>query len=89
MALTKEEKQGISLEFGKNPQDTGSSQVQVVILTKEITHLTEHCQKNPKDFSTRRGLLQKVSARNSHLQYLQKTNADKYTEIVAKLGLRK
>jgi len=89
MAISKEEKQSICLEFGKNSQDTGSSQVQAVILTKEIIHLTGHCQKNPKDFSTRRGLLQKVSDRHSHLQYLQRTNASKYKEIVAKLGLRK
>ena len=89
MALTKEQKQSMSLEFGKNAEDTGSSPVQVAILTKEIIHLTGHCQKHPKDFSTRRGLLKKVSARNSHLQYLQKTNADKYREVIAKLGLRK
>jgi small subunit ribosomal protein S15 len=89
MAITKEEKQSIFAEFGKGPQDTGSSQVQAVILTREITHLTGHCQKNPKDFSTRRGLLQKVCDRHSHLQYLQRTDVSKYKEIVAKLGLRK
>lgn len=89
MAITKEEKQKICAEFGKGPQDTGSSQVQAVILTREITHLTGHCQKNPKDFSTRRGLLQKVSDRHSHLQYLQRTDISRYKELVAKLGLRK
>ena len=89
MAITKEEKQNICLEFGKNPQDTGSSQVQAVILTREITHLTGHCQKNPKDFSTRRGLLQKVCDRDRHLQYLKRTSLSVYREVVAKLGLRK
>lgn len=89
MAITKEEKQNIFNEFGKGSQDTGSSQVQVALLTKNIIKLTEHCQKNPKDFSTRRGLLQMVCNRRSFLKYLQKTDADKYKELVAKLGLRK
>ena len=54
MAITKEEKQNIFGEFGKNAQDTGSSTVQVAILTKDIVRLTTHCQQNPKDFSTRK-----------------------------------
>lgn len=87
--LTREEKQAICAEFGKGPQDTGSSQVQVALLTKNITILTAHCQKNPKDFSTRRGLLQMVCDRRSFLQYLQKKDVSKYKELVAKLGLRK
>ena len=89
MALTREEKQTICTEYGKGSQDTGSSQVQVALLTKDIITLTAHCQKNPKDFSTRRGLLQKVCDRRSHLQYLQKKDVSKYKELVAKLGLRK
>ena len=89
MSVTREEKQNIVNEFGKGSQDTGSSQVQVALLTKNIIKLTEHCQKNPKDFSTRRGLLKMVCSRRSFLKYLQKTDADKYKELVAKLGLRK
>ena len=89
MPITKEEKQNIIAEFGKGSQDTGSSQVQVALLTKNISKLTEHCQKNPKDFSTRRGLLQMVCDRRSFLKYLQKTDVSKYKELVAKLGLRK
>jgi len=89
MAITKEEKQNIFGEFGRNAQDTGSSQVQVALLTKDIMELTEHCQKNPKDHSTRRGLLKKVCNRRSLLTYLQKTDVNKYKEVVAKLGLRK
>ena len=89
MPMTKEEKQNIITEFGKGSTDTGSSQVQVAILTKNISMLTEHCQKNPKDFSTRRGLLQMVCDRRSFLKYLQKTDVSKYKELVAKLGLRK
>jgi small subunit ribosomal protein S15 len=89
MSITKEEKQNIFGEFGKNAQDTGSSQVQVALLTKDILKLTEHCKKNPKDHSTRRGLLQKVCSRRGLLTYLQKTDVNKYKELVAKLGLRK
>ena len=89
MAITKEERQNIFGEFGKSANDTGSSQVQIALLTKDITHLTEHCQQNPKDHSTRRGLLQKVCNRRSLLTYLQKTDVNKYKELVAKLGLRK
>jgi small subunit ribosomal protein S15 len=89
MAITKQEKQTIFAEFGINSQDTGSSQVQVALLTKNIVRLTEHCQQHPKDHSTRRGLLQMVCDRRSLLTYLQTTNANMYRELVAKLGLRK
>lgn len=89
MSLTREKKQNICAEFGKDLQDTGSSQVQVALLTEDITLLTAHCQKNPKDFSTRRGLLQKVCDRRKHLQYLQKNDVSKYKELLARLGLRK
>ena len=89
MSLTREEKQSICAEFGKGPQDTGSSQVQVALLTKNIVRLTDHCQKNPKDFSTRRGLLQMVCDRRSFLGYLQKKDPSKYKELITKLGLRK
>jgi len=89
MAITREEKQTIVNEFGTSAQDTGSSQVQVALLTKNINRLTEHCQKNPKDFSTRRGLLQMVCDRRSFLKYIQNTDDNKYKELLAKLGLRK
>lgn len=89
MSLSKEKKQTICAKFGKGPQDTGSSQVQVALLTEDILLLTEHCKKNPKDFSTRRGLLQKVCDRRSHLQYLQRRDVSKYKELLAELGLRK
>jgi len=89
MPMTKEEKQNIVNEFGKRSEDTGSSQVQVALLTKNIEKLTGHCQKNPKDFSTRRGLLKMVCARRSFLKYLQQTDTSKYKELLAKLGLRR
>ena len=89
MAITKEEKQTIFNEFGMRAQDTGSSQVQIALLTKDIIKLTEHCQENPKDHSTRRGLLKKVNNRRSLLTYLQKKDVDKYKDVITKLGLRK
>lgn len=89
MPMTKEERQTIVNEFGKSSQDTGSSQVQIALLSKNISKLTEHCQQNPKDFSTRRGLLQMVCDRRSFLKYLQRTDENKYKELLAKLGLRK
>jgi small subunit ribosomal protein S15 len=61
----------------------------VALLTKDIVHLTAHCQQNPKDYSTRRGLLQKVCDRRSLLTYLQRTDVNMYKELIAKLGLRK
>ncbi len=89
MALTREEKQHICSEYAKGTNDTGSSQVQIALLTKNIAVLTEHCQKNPKDFSSRRGLLQMVCDRRAHLKYVQKKDVGKYKELLAKLGLRK
>ena len=89
MALTKEEKQSIFSEFAKGSQDTGSSQVQIALLTKNIVAITEHCQKNPKDFSTRRGLLKMVCTRRGFLKYIQNSDENKYKELVAKLGLRR
>jgi len=89
MAVTKEEKQNIFTEFGNGGQDTGSSRVQIALLTKDINRLTDHCKENPKDFSTRRGLLKKVCNRRSLLTYLQKIDPNQYKELITRLGLRK
>lgn len=89
MALSHDEKKSIIAAHAINSYDTGSSQVQVALLTKDIVMLTDHCQKHPKDFSSRRGLLQKVCNRRSLLQYIQKKDINKYKELIAKLGLRK
>lgn len=89
MALYKEDKQNIIREFGLGALDTGSSQVQIALLTQNIKILTEHCQKNPKDFSCRRGLLRMVNRRRNFLQYLQRKDQNKYKELIATLGLRK
>ena len=89
MALTKEEKSAIIKDFAKNEKDTGSAEVQIAILTKEINDLTEHLKTHIHDYHSRRGLLQKVGRRRSLLQYLMKKDVTRYREIVKSLGLRK
>ena len=89
MALTKEEKQSIIKEFAKNEKDTGSAEVQIAILTKEINDLTEHLKVHIHDFHSRRGLLRKVGKRRNLLQYLAKKDIQSYREVIRKLGLRK
>lgn len=88
-SLSKEEKAKIISEFGRTPNDTGSSEVQVAILTVEINRLNEHLKVHPHDFHSRRGLLKKVGHRRNLLKYLRDTNLPKYREVIAKLGLRK
>ncbi len=89
MALTKEEKVKIIKEFGKNEKDTGSIEVQVAILTKEINDLTEHLKVHTHDYHSKRGLLMKVGQRKNKLNYLMKNDITKYREVINKLGLRK
>ena len=89
MALTKEVKQEIIKKFAKNENDTGSAEVQIAILTKEIDELTEHLKVHTHDYHSRRGLLKKVGQRRNMLQYLAKKDIQSYREVVKKLGLRK
>ena len=89
MALTKEEKAKIVSEFARSKNDTGSAEVQIAILTKEINDLTEHLKVHIHDFHSRRGLLKKVGQRRNMLQYLQKQDITRYRELIKKLGLRK
>jgi len=89
MSITNEEKQQLIKEHAVHASDTGSSEVQIAILTKRINTLTEHMKLNKKDFSTRRGLLVLVSRRNRLLAYLRDKNMDSYKALIAKLGLRK
>ncbi len=89
MALTKEEKVKIIKKFGKNEKDTGSIEVQVAILTKEINDLTEHLKVHTHDYHSKRGLLMKVGQRKNKLNYLMKNDITKYREVINKLGLRK
>ena len=89
MALTKEEKAKIVKEFGKNDKDTGSIEVQIAILTKEINDLTAHLKEHIHDYHSKRGLLMKVGQRRSKLNYLMKNDVTKYRDVINKLGLRK
>ena len=89
MALTKDEKQKLIKEFAKSENDTGSAEVQIAILTKEINDLTEHLKVHIHDYHSRRGLLKKVGQRRNMLQYLAKKDIQGYREVVKKLGLRK
>lgn len=89
MALTKEEKQSIIKEYRRDEKDTGSCEVQIAILTKEINDLTEHLKVHKHDYHSRRGLLKKIGQRRSMLQYLAKTDVTRYRELIQKLGLRK
>lgn len=87
--LTQAEKKDIIDQFKISDNDTGSSAIQVAILTAEINHLQGHCKANHKDYSSRRGLLQKVSGRKAHLKYLQNTNKESYQDLLKRLNLRK
>ncbi|MBT3271594.1 MAG: 30S ribosomal protein S15, partial [Spirochaetales bacterium] len=85
----KEEKETIIEEFGANSANTGSTEVQIALLTKRIEQLTEHFKVNKKDHNSRRGLLKLVGQRRRLLKYLQRTNLEGYRDILAKLNLRK
>ena len=82
-------KQEIIAKYGRTPNDTGSPEVQIALLTKRINDLTEHLKTHKKDFHSRRGLLIMVGRRRSLLNYLTKTDINRYRSIVEKLGLRK
>lgn len=89
MALTKEVKSAIVKEYQRDAKDTGSVEVQVAILTEEIKVLTEHLKEHIHDYHSKKGLLQKVGKRRSLLDYLKRTDVQRYRELIAKLGLRK
>ena len=83
---TKEE---LIKEYGKSDNDTGSTEVQVALLTKRIEELTEHLKEHNKDHHTRRGLLMLVGKRKRLLQYLENQDVERYRTLIDKLGLRK
>jgi small subunit ribosomal protein S15 len=89
MALTKERKSELTKTFGKNENDTGNTDVQVALLTDRINYLTEHVKVNPKDHHTRYGLLKLVGQRRSLLNYLSRTDINRYRELIKKLNIRK
>ena len=87
--MTKERKQEIINTFKRDENDTGSSEVQIALLTERINELTEHLKVHKKDNHSRRGLLQMVGKRRNLLNYLAKKDLNKYREVVEKLNLRK
>tara|TARA_B100000212_G_scaffold22752_1_gene15134 strand:- start:162 stop:419 length:258 start_codon:yes stop_codon:yes gene_type:complete len=82
-------KQEIIKEYGKSDTDTGSTEVQVALLSNRIDHLTDHLKTHKKDHHTRRGLLMLVGKRKRLLQYLQNQDVQRYRDIIEKLGLRR
>jgi small subunit ribosomal protein S15 len=83
--LKKETKKSIIQDFKKHETDSGSVEVQIGLLTKEIKELTEHLKKHKHDFSSRRGLLRKVSRRRQLLKYLQRTDPKSYEAVIKKI----
>tara|TARA_B100000963_G_scaffold348466_1_gene356077 strand:+ start:1113 stop:1382 length:270 start_codon:yes stop_codon:yes gene_type:complete len=89
VTVTVEQKKEIVKEFGETDKDTGSTEVQIAILTKKINTLSEHFKVNKKDFHSQRGLLGMINNRRKLLKYLKEKNQDKYSALIKKLGLRK
>ncbi|MGI8430479.1 MAG: 30S ribosomal protein S15 [Solirubrobacteraceae bacterium] len=89
MPLTKERKQELVAKFGAGPADTGKAEVQIAMLTERISGLTEHLRTHGSDHHSRRGLLMLVGQRRRFLNYLQRTDLERYRTLVRELGLRK
>ena len=89
MSITAEERTQIVTDYKIHEKDTGSPEVQIALLTKRITELTEHLKTHKKDHSSRRGLLKMVSKRNHLLKYLTRVDRTRYQQIIGRLGLRK
>ena len=87
--MTKERKEEIIKKFGRETKDTGSSEVQIALLTGRINELTEHLKTHTKDNHSRRGLLKMVGKRRNLLNYLEKKNLVKYRKVIEELNLRK
>jgi len=89
MSITPERKSELIKEFAAKEGDTGSSEVQVAILTERIVNLTEHFKTHAKDNHSRRGLLKMVSLRRSLLDYVKKSDQKRYEDLIARLGIRR
>ena len=89
MPLSKEQKAEISAKYGRSANDTGSAEVQVATLTASINALTEHLKIHKKDHHSRRGLLLQVGQRRRLLNYLNKTDLERYRKLIGDLGLRR
>ena len=81
-------KQEIISKFARDSKDTGSSEVQIALLSDRIANLTQHLKANPKDHSSRLGLLKLVGQRRGLLKYLKKTQYDRYSKLIAELGIK-
>ncbi len=88
LSISKERTAELMAEFGKTPQDSGSAEVQVAILSERIKNLTEHLKEHPKDHHTRRGLLMLVGKRRRLLAYIKNRDVLEYRELIKKLGIR-
>ena len=88
-AMTPEEKREVVERFGKADGDTGATEVQIALLTRRINHLTEHLREHKHDHHSRRGLLMLVGKRRRLLQYLQRSDLDRYRALIQELGLRR
>jgi small subunit ribosomal protein S15 len=89
MTVTAERKRELLSRFGRGESDTGATEVQVALLTERINDLTEHLRSHSKDHHSRRGLLKMVGRRRRLLQYLQRSDVERYRELVRELGLRR
>jgi small subunit ribosomal protein S15 len=89
MTLTVDQKQEIVSKHGKDAKDTGSAEVQIALLTARVNELTEHLRTHKKDHHSRRGLLMLVGKRRRLLNYLQRTDLDRYRALIKELGLRR
>lgn len=87
--ISKEKKAEIIKTYGRTPEDTGSPEVQIALLTARIQELTEHLKVNKKDHHSRRGLLKMVGQRRNMLEYLKSKDLESYRSLIEKLGLRK
>ena len=87
--ITAEQKKEIVAKYGKTPEDTGSPEVQIALLSARIADLTEHLKTHKKDHHSRRGLLKMVGQRRGLLNYLKNKDIEKYRSLIAELGLRK
>ena len=87
-SATKERVAELMAEYGKNPNDSGSAEVQVAILTERIRNLTEHLKVHKKDFHTRTGLLKLIGKRRRLLVYIKDRDIEEYRALIAKLGIR-
>lgn len=89
MTLTREEKEILIKDYKVHDTDTGSPEVQVALLTTRINELTEHLKTHKKDNHSRRGLLMMVGQRRKMLNYLKKTDSERYDQLISRLGLRR